>query len=255
MSPHPNSRYQEGLDRFTGCWWLPTGTASGSGMGAQWAGEGTFTAVAPATGGLAQQLKVGKYANLAAQTPHGVRATDPSDLQFWAGNAAGAGGSLGGYFFSALFRIEAWNADSGRLFVGMSSSTTAQANADIWTATDGIALWHDTTMGTGVLKLASRNNGAALATQDFTGFTLGPGSAFRFEMSQPQNLQGAGESAQVFCVLTSVGVGPSSRQILIANTAYRNTIFMAPQVQMSSGADATGGHFALGVASVYAHNY
>jgi hypothetical protein len=241
------TRHQRGLHRHFGTWWAPNASADGSSMGAKWTGQGTVTHPAPANTNAATQLRCTMWANAAANTDVGLRCNDASDLQFWAGNAIG----LGGWYFAATFRIETWFANSGRLFVGMCNSNTGQVVNDVFSATDVIGLWHDTTMGANVLKLAARKNGVNGTFIDFTTFTLAAGQAFRFEMSQPGNFEAAGETCQVRAVLTSINTGDSSRQLAIFGDAYRNTVFLAPQVQVSSGADATANRFAIGVANVY----
>jgi hypothetical protein len=198
----------------------------------------------------ATQIRRTKWANeVTTQNQQlGLRCNDAQDLAFWMGNAPG----LGGWYFSCIFEIEAWPADTCRLFIGLCNSNTSQVVNNNLTATDAIGLWHDTTDTNPSLTVINRNNGGGQVKNPFeptTAFSLAAGQAYKFEMSQNANMQGDGESAQVRCILTSVNSG--ARYLAIVNGAYRNSIFMAPQVQMSNGtANIVANTVAIGVANV-----
>lgn len=217
----------------------------GKGIGTAWTvtGAPTITHPTPANTNLATQLKRTLYTSVAvtANQVLGPSLAAASDAEFWKGDAA----NLGGFYFSAIFSIEAWANNAGRIFVGLASIAAGNVAAADAVVGDVIGFWHDTTDGANVASLLVRDN-TTTTKLALTGTapTIAAGQAFQWEMWNHPNdsvvdvrLTSINSGAKL--AWTSTGAGP------------RAAIFTVPQVHMSNGADVVGADFAIGVANVY----
>lgn len=254
--------WQRGLQYFGGHTFVPDGaTSAGAGLGAGWTtgAVGTLSHATPAaTFDTQMKRTVWTEAGASNNQELGPRQSLASEYIYWPGNAR----YCGGFYMSAIFRIETWNNDAGRLFVGFTASANPVCISDtIPNNTTG--LWHDTTMGQDVLKFITQNNGGSLTSLDVTTHAANPGilvsgTTFLWEMWHYPNQN---TNPGVNCKLSVYDVSTDSEAIAFnrvkkvkwqeqGNTLTTNK-FMAPQCQMSNGLDATAGHFAIGVANIY----
>jgi hypothetical protein len=257
----PTHSWQRGLQHFNGALFVPNSVDGlGTGLGGQWTtGAGTIT---HATVGTAYdtQFKRTIYKNGATHDDElGPRLSRAGDYQFWMGNDK----YLGGWYMSAIFRIEAWNSDAGRLFIGMTANAAAICTSDtVPQHTTG--LWHDTTDGQDVLNFVFRSTGAADKTTVVTTHALNPGilaanNTFLWEMwtfPNGSNVINTNWKLSQFDVSNDTHGSPFNRvkKVKWQETAGMNSSIaqmMAPQVQMSNGADGTAGHYGISVANVY----
>ena len=245
----PANPNQRGLQTFAGVMFLPNTGAVGTGAGlGVWnvTGAPTITHPAPTSTSLATQFSRTVYTEIGA-TNNQVLGPVGANYQFWKGNAA----NMGGFYFAAMFTIDAWNNDAGRLFVGLASAAAGTpVNADAWPAgSDGCGLWHDSTMGANVLKFLHVDNGTMDTSQAVTGATLAAGQGFLWEIWGYPNQQSVINTNHR---LTSINTGLKIDWNVIGG-GPRIGVFCAPQVTMSNGTDATAGHFGIGVINCYAH--
>jgi len=263
----PSSQWQRGLQHFNGCLFVPnSSTAAGNGLGGVWTtGVGTIT---HATVGTAfdTQLKRTIYTQVVTTTDQelGPRLSNAGDYQFWLGsNTASEHDYLGGFYFSTIFRIGAWAANTGRIFAGLSADANPMCVSDTEKA-NSIGLWHETTDGADEFYAVAVTSGGAATKTKLTQTSgavspvvnapgiLAAGVTLLFEMWAFPSSVGtintnvrlskfdATAKAVTEVVWNAIGGGPAS------------TAMMAPQVQMSNGtADTTAGHYAIEVANVY----
>ena len=112
----PANPNQRGLQTFAGVMFLPNTGAVGTGAGlGVWnvTGAPTITHPAPTSTSLATQFSRTVYTEIGA-TNNQVLGPVGANYQFWKGNAA----NMGGFYFAAMFTIDAWNNDAGRLLSG-----------------------------------------------------------------------------------------------------------------------------------------
>ena len=258
----PLSPYQRGLQHFNGTLFCPdSASAGGRGLGGVWTtGAGvTVTHATPASELDTQQRRT-IYSNSGGGGTNdqelGVRQTAAGDYAYWMGNY----NRLGGWYFSTIFRLEAWNNNAGRFFAGLSASANAIVASDT-VPQNTIGLWHDTTDGADATWIVIRGTGAVDKTHAVTTNALNPGlwatgATFIWEMWEaPFGISVTNTSYRLswfetthtkpdkpsvkLVEMNSIGGGPAT-----------NT-FCAPQVQMSNGADTTAGHFSIGIANIY----
>ena len=260
----PVVSWQRGLQYFGGHLFVPDGaTSGGRGLGAAWTtgAVGTLSHATPAAAFNTQMKRtvwtqVGGVSN---NQELGPRQSLASEYIYWPGSAR----YCGGFYMSAIFRIEAWDTgNAGRLFVGLTGSANPVCISDT-VPNNTCGLWHDTTMGQDVLKFITQNNAGTATSDDVTTHALNPGIlatgvTLLWEMWQYPN-QNA--SPGVNCKLSIYDVSTDSEAIAYnrvkkvkwqeRGNSLTNTRFMAPQCQMSNGTDTTAGHFAIGVANIY----
>jgi len=261
----PTTNWQRGLHYFNGHLFVPNGTdGTGSGLGAPWThGVGITIAHATPAAAFDTQLKRTTYTQVVTTTNQelGPRQSLASEYQYWPGNAR----FCGGFYMSATFRIEAWDDDTGRLFVGMTNSSNAVCISDT-VPNNTCGLWHDGTMGQDVLKFVIKNNAGTTASLDITTHAANPGilaagHTFVWEMWHypgPTLAVNPGINGRLALYDTSNDSEaiPFNKVKKVAWEEQGNILttnrFMAPQVQMSNGGtDNTAGHFSLGVANIY----
>lgn len=260
----PLTPYQRGLQFFNGVLFVPNGVdGAGRGLGAAWTTGAAATITHPVPGtAVDTQFKRTVYANAAVTNNQelGPRLSGASDYQFW----LGGGVDLGGFYFSAIFRIVTWSADTGRLFVGLTGNAAAICVSDTIPA-NTFGLWHDSTDGQDVLSFVHRNNVTAAAKESVTTHALNSGIlatgvTLLFEIWQYPFGDGKTNTSYKLSYfntsnnrLTKVKYGASG--IGSSSTAT----MLAPQVQMSNGADGVfsiiAGDFSIGVANVYCAPY
>jgi hypothetical protein len=258
----PTTPWQRGLQHFNGALFVPNSVDGlGTGLGGQWTtGTGNIT---HATVGTAYdtQFKRTIYKNAGnANDELGPRLSRAGDYQFWLGNDK----YLGGWYLSAIFRIEAWNAENtARLFIGMTANAAAICTSDT-VPTHTCGLWHDTTDGQDVLNFVFRSSGAADKTTSVTTHALNPGIlaagvTLLWEMwafPNGMNVINTNWKLSQFDVSLDSHSEPSNRVKRIKWQETGNMInsvaqMMAPQVQMSNGAETVANRFGMSVANVY----
>jgi len=269
----PVSEWQRGLQYFNGCMFLPN-SVDGTGAWDAWDPGAAGPTITHATVGTAfdTQFKRTIYSNSGGGGTNdqelGVRKKNAGDYQFWLGDKR----FCGGFYMSTVFRIEAWNNDAGRLFIGM----TAGANANCTTATlqnNSMGLWHTNTDGANILNFVTRDNVGAEGTQVIADAThavgtLAAGNTLLWEMWHYPNaispaaagMTGMSVNWKLSLFETTNGADgkPLNR---VRKLGYQENTFVnaaavlakmfAPQVQMSNGADTTAGHFSIGIANIY----
>jgi len=265
----PTSQWQRGLQHFNGVLFQPnSSTAGGNGLGGVWTTDTASAGItiSHATPGTAfdTQMKRTVYTNVITTQNQelGPRLAAAGDKQFWVGNAD----NLGGFYFSAIFRIETWSGagsgTDGRLFVGLSGNATSCALVDV-VPHNSIGLSHVATDGQDVLNLVVVDNSGSITTKNLT--------VHSGAVSPTVNAPGILASGVM--LLWEIWAFPFAQSTVVTNcrlsyfdptNKYVSKVvwsssgglttnqFMAPQVQMSNGAtDTTAAHYSIGVANVY----
>jgi hypothetical protein len=202
-----------------------SGTTAGLSSGMVWNSGGTVSHPTP-TAGITNQIPRTRWANVVTTTNQqlGIRASAASDNKFWRGNAAG----LGGFFMFARFGIGLIPAATVRLFVGLSSLTSAITAADAVTG-DAVGFWHDTTDSLTTISLLTRDNTTSTKTAIASVPTLAAGQMFDAYLYSPPN------GGSIFYRLDNVNTDTTIVDTSIATTLPRSTIFLGPQALMSNG--------------------
>jgi hypothetical protein len=229
--------------------YLPnTGTTAGINLGTPWAVATTIAHPAP-TAGIYTQIKRTTSTNVVTTTNQtlGVSSIVSTAAAFWRGNSAG----LGGFFFFARFGIETLTAGSPnatRLFVGLHSGTTNILASDTVPAIGAIGLWHDTTDGTDVISLLTKDSTTA-TKNTLSGSPTTPystGQAYDFYLYAKPN------DSVIYYRLDNLNTETILSDSSISTTIPLNTTFMGPNVGMSNGtANTTAATVGIGVAMVY----
>jgi len=252
----PTAHYQRGLQYFNGCLYLPN-SVDGTGAWDAWnPGDGTVT---HATVGSAfdTQLKRTIFTNDGtADRALGVRKVNAGDYQFFYGNAD----NCGGFYYSCIARIGAWNSDAGRIFFGLSASANAIAINNTVPA-NTVGLWHDTGDGQDVFSMVVCTSGGAATKNAFTTHAanagiLAAGVTLHFEMwAFPNGIGTVNTNFRLeYYDATNKWMAQSAWSAAGLASGVK-TGMMAPQCQMSNGADTTIGHYALEVANVYCSSW
>ena len=225
-----------------------TGTTAGLNLGTPWAVGTTIGHPAP-TAGIYTQIKRTTSVNVVTTTNQtlGVSSIVSTAASFWRGNDTG----LGGFFFFARFGLENLTAGSPlatRLFVGLHSGTTNILASDTVPAISAIGLWHDTTDGTDVINLLTKDgSNATKNTLDGSPTTpYATGQAYDFYLYAKPN------DSVIYYRLDNLNTGAVLSDSSISTTIPLNNVFMGPVVGMSNGtANTTAATVGIGVAMVY----
>jgi hypothetical protein len=264
----PVHEWQRGLQYFNGCLFVPNST-DGFGAFDKWTtGAGT---ISHATVGTAfdTQFKRTIYTQVVttANQELGPRKSNTGDYQFWLGDKR----FCGGFYFSTVFRIEAWNNDGGRLFIGLTAGANSNAISDTL-QNNSMGVFHKHTDGANILNFVTRDNAGSEKTQVVADAThavgaLTAGNTLLWEMWHYPNAISPASAGltgitvnwklSIFDTTNGTDGRPLNRVKLMTYnennfTTNPTTTMFAPQVQMSNGStDATAGHFSIGVANVY----
>ena len=270
----PTTEWQRGLQFFNGVLFLPSsGTdGAGRGLGTAWTtGAGTVAHPVPGTA-FDTQFKRTTYTQVVTTTNQelGPRLSAASDYQFWLGDKR----FCGGFYLSTVFRIEAWNNDGGRLFIGLTNGANANCISDTL-QNNSMGLFHKSTDGANILNFVTRDNAGNEATQvvaDATHAvgTLAAGNTLLWEMWHWPNaispasvgITGVSVNWKLSLFDTSNGADAVPKPLnRVKKLNFQENTFVspaavltkmcAPQVQMSNGADTTAGHFSIGIANIY----
>lgn len=219
------------------------GTATLGGLGISWTAGGTVSHPTPSAG-IVNQIHRTRYANVVTTTNQtlGIMATASGLPQFWRGNASG----LGGFFFAVRYIVELWAANTCRIFVGLSDSTTAQVTLDIASMTGKFAAFaHDTTDGANVLWFITRD-GTTTHKTSIAGATIAAGQGFDFYIYAKPN------DSTIYYRVDSINTGSTIVDTSETNNLPSSTAFMGPQIHMSNGtANTTATTVAPSIARVY----
>lgn len=227
-------------------WYQPsTGTdVVGKGIGPDWTRAGAGVVSHPALGTSYVDNFRRTRITSAASIDNELGVRQPV-LSAFRGNAQ----SRGGFYFTALFKVNAIPNNAIRLFVGLSASGTA-------VCTLGTGAIPDNTMGlfcdetdNAVLSFGSRD-ATAQNKETLTGSpVLTAGTLYEWIMLCNPN------QATVVTQLRNAGTDTVIRsQNFQGGGSLRiplNTVFMAPQVGLSNAANAAGGDTAFDIYSIY----
>jgi len=233
--------FQPNLRSYYGVLWGPSAAGTAATIGSAWTATGAVTNPAPTTSHLSGWLRRTVFTGAAAAET-GIKQTGASDFQFWSGDSAGTGG----FYFSATFRLDAWPANTGRLFVGLvaSGSVAPASVADSTGLTgDAIGLYHDANDVVNVFRIVAVKAGVATKfalTNGATAPVLDNSQGFRFEMIAWPNANA------VYCRLYSLNKYGTLAGLVTLTNAITKTALMAPQVEVGSAA----GTYSIGVANV-----
>jgi hypothetical protein len=248
----PSDQWQRGLWGFNGLLFVPNSTdGTGGGLGAPWIIDAgvTVSHPAPTATSKATQIRRTMYTHDATNNRRcGPRIGSTADQAFWRGNSTVAP-FLGGFYFAAVFTIEAWADDTGRIFAGLTAAASGVVQTDA-VPVDTIGLWHSSVTGANTFVIATRDAGAESLVAFTAAANLVPGQGYLFEMWTYQATTGL--TANIFCRLTNLNTGAKIASVQ-TNLGPQSATFLGPQVQMSNGAGAsagTPGAFAIGVANV-----
>lgn len=268
----PTVPWQRGLWFFDGHLFVPSSGSDGAGkgLGAAWTTGGGTVAHATPSAAFPLQWKRTTYTQVVttANQELGPRQSLASEYAYWCGDER----CMGGFYMSAIFTIEAWDDDTGRLFVGLTGDANAVCISDT-VPNNTCGLWHDSTMGQDVFWAISKNNAGTTNNTQITQHTgggtggvseydgiLATGSTLMWEMWYfPNGFSEVNLCCKLSWFDTTVADAPDSKALnrvrgieYVQPTSLTNTVFMAPQVQMSNGpTDTTAGHFSIGVVNIY----
>jgi len=135
-----------------------------------------------------------------------------------------------------------------RLFVGLQSGTTSILVSDTVPAIGAIGLWHDTTDGTDVINLLTKDSTTAtkntLNGSPTTPYSTGQGYDF-YMFAKPND-------SVIYYRLDNLNTGATLSDSSISTTIPLNTTFMGPVVGMSNGtANVVAGTVGIGINRIY----
>jgi hypothetical protein len=222
-----------------------TGTGSNA-FHAAWTSNGTVTHPNPDSVTLAGRFRRTRYANVVttANQQLGPRMNATSDMAYWRGNAANAGG----FFFYTRFFVT-YPASTVRIFAGLqgTGATTSICTSDT-VGNNTCGLWHDTTdpsSGSGAFNIVTRNGTTTTKTPINLANAIATATVYDFMMFHEPN--GSTLFYRLDDVSNSVTYTGST-----TSTLPVNTVFMSPQVQMSNGtANLTADTSAMNVVRIY----
>ncbi len=225
-----------------------SGTTVTGGFGALWAkgsSAGTVSTPTPATTApaMTNQIHRTRHQNVVTTTNQamGIRSNAADSYQFWTGNAAG----LGGFFFNTRFDVDSYPAATIRIFAGLASSASGEVVTSDTVAGDVVGLWHDTTDAATKFNLVTRNNTTTTKAAINLSNAIAVGNTYDFFMFVKPN------DTTVYYRLDDV-VNGVTYEGNTSTTMPRNTVFLAPQVEMSNGtANTAVGGTAIGVNRIY----
>ena len=221
------------------------GTATLGGFGCSWTAGGTVSHPTPSAG-MGNQIKRTRYTNIVTTQNQtlGIISTASGLPSFWMGNVAGQGG----FFFFCRFMVELWPAATVRLFIGLTSMTTAMVAAGdtgTWTG-DFCGLAHDTSEAVSVLSFITRNNTTTTKAAITLTNNLSAGQTYDFYMFCKPN------DTTLYYRLDDVLLGTTLVDSSTSTTVPRSAIFMGPQITMSNGtANTVVTTTALSISKVY----
>lgn len=247
-----NAGWQPPLAAFNGLWWVPMTASSGGLIGSWLPNDGTFLAeVNVSTTDLGTQMRRARWTRTADNQNMGPTAFTASQCMFWRGDKQFAGG----FYFSAMFRLDTWGSNAGggastRLFVGLADNSSGLMTASVDSSTlsgNFIGLYHDGqdknifrlvySDGATVFKTALSTLGGAANTQ------AASGEAYRFEMWAPA------KGGTIYCKLTSINRNTQCGFAQVSSSVGPTaTALMGPQCLMGTG---TAGSGVFSVANVY----
>jgi len=242
LSNKPTHPFQPGLQGYQGGWFLANNTTAGTQMGIQFA---VPTAASPANMGttdIMSSSRRNRYQNVITTLNQevGIKPNSNTDLTAWRGNAAG----LGGFYFNAVFALNAWSATC-RLFVGLAASATGIVISDTVLA-NTVGLWHDSTDGTSVFAMGNNGTtttkGAALNNSSGTP-NLAAGKSFMFELYAAPNA--ANMNYHLRCLDDNKTWGGFVAALPV------NTAFMGPHAMVSNAANTPAATAGIDVMSCY----
>ncbi|CAN5412822.1 hypothetical protein BH10PAT4_BH10PAT4_0990 [soil metagenome] len=230
-TPLQNAIWQNNTVLFT------PGASAGVWQGTVGSNLGTAGLVIPTTTNLGTMLRRSTFASVVTTLNQQVGTRTES--MFFRGNAT----SSGGFFFNARFMLATWTAGD-RLFVGMSSGTTAVVTVQPSTLLNLLGFCIEAG-DTAITFL--HNDGTGTGTKD----TIA---------GQPALATNQGYAAYIFCkpndstvywrlddinLQTTIAEGSTSTDLPV------NTTALTAQCIMSNGANTVAGHATIGVNRIY----
>lgn len=229
--------------------YTPTsGTTVTGGFGTLWAKGGSSGTVdhptpASTSPAIINQMKRTRHRNVVTTTNQamGIISTASGMPMVWRGNSAG----LGGFFFFTRFIIELWNSNSNRLFVGLTPGTTEQVTTNTF-SNNTIGLWHDDTMGAGVLYLATKDGSTYNGGSAISSATLASGQGYDFYMFAKPN------DNTIYYRLDDINNATTLIDSSVTTNLPTDTVFLGPQVEIGNGAtDITANTVGIGINRIY----
>lgn len=261
MSMKPPGIFEPRLSHEQPILWLPsTGAdATGSGLGPAWAAGADAVVSHPTpTGGITTKFRRTRFTSPAIANKHlGILFANADHACCYRGDIDTAPTPdyyRGGFYFRAVFMVNAIPDTAVRFFAGLSAQTGTGVAVSNTVPNNSVGLWCDSGDAGNLTIVTVNNTGGstktALATPS-TPRTLTAGILYEFIMiaNPAQNvivtaLINAGDT-------TGGHMGTSLNFTNTGATMPLNTVMMAPQVGLGNAAHAAGGDCSLDIINVY----
>lgn len=231
--------------------YLPaTGTdGTGAGIGPAWtAGAGATVSHPTPAAGFSTEFRCTRFTSPAAADKHlGVYFANADHCCAYRGNAL----SRGGFYFRALFKVNAIPNNSIRFFCGLSAQVGTGLATSNTPPANSVGLWCDTT-DSAVLKLMTcDNSGTSTKTTMTNPETLTAGRLYEFILICIPNQSVVVTQLNNYADSTDGAFGTVLNSQNVSLTMPSNTVMMAPQVGLGNAANAGGGDCSFDIMSIY----
>lgn len=251
MSMKPPGQAEPRLSHEQPIWYLPaTGTdAAGCGVGPAWTTDANATVSHPApTSGYDTQFRRTRFTSTANSNIHlGLMFANSDHCSVWRGNAT----SRGGFYFRALFRVNAIPNNTIRFFAGLSAQVGTGVATSNTLPNNTMGLWCDTTHSASLKFGACDNGGTSSSTALTNATTLTAGTLYDFIMIANPN-QGVVVTQLVNAEDDTDGfMGTVLNSQNFGTNLPGSTVFLAPQVGLGNAANNAGGDTSLDIYTIY----
>jgi len=231
--------------------YLPaTGTdGTGSGVGPAWmAGTDAVVSHPAPSSGFITEFRCTRFTSPAAANKHlGVLFASSDHCCAYRGSS----NPRGGFYFRALFKVNAIPNNDIRFFCGVSAQTGTGIAISNTVPANTVGLWCDDTDSAALSLVTVNGSSSATKTTLTNAETLTAGTLYEFIMICNPNQSVIVTQLNDFSDGTDGVLGTVLNSQNVSATMPSSTAMMAPQVGLGNAANATGGDCALDIMSIY----
>ena len=231
--------------------YLPaTGTdGTGAGIGPSWtAGSGATVSHPTPSAGFSTEFRCTRFTSPAAADKHlGVYFSNADHCCAYLGSAT----SRGGFYFRALFKVNAIPNNAIRFFCGLSAQVGTGLCTSNTPPANSVGLWCDDTDSAALSLMTCNNSGTKTKTALTTPETLTAGRLYEFIMICNPNQSVVVTQLNNYADTSGGALGTVLNSQNANTNLPANTVMMAPQLGLGNAANATGGDCSLDIMSIY----
>lgn len=247
----PSGAYEPRLSHEQTILYLPsTGTdGTGAGVGPAWtAGTDSVVSHPSPAAGYDTEFRRTRFTSPASADKHlGIYFSNSDHCCAYRGSAD----SRGGFYFRALFRVNAIPNNAIRFFCGLSARVGSGIATSNTVPANTVGLWCDDTDSAALSLVTVTSGGSATKSALTTPETLTAGRLYEFIMIANPNQSVVVTQLNNFEDSTGGAFGDVLNSQNVSVTMPANTAMMAPQIGLGNSANATGGDCSVDVYSVY----